>query len=294
MKPKKETKKKMVGHRKYVPSRVQVRFSPIIQGLTNLAPKSSFVLCIMNVTFLKTMIWFFSPPTKSKATWHVQRFQSMKYLDLKHMLSIIFFSFWITLFLFRGMCKTILPTPVTEQTKAIAVDGTAIKQNRTRAFQSCRQLSEWSNMQFRFVHGYITLCEKGSSTYFRFRWWTGKIRRNHIELTQSHHISIYCIPPCTISSVKRFKNIHLLFWAGSTFIGLNMEHMLTRKICSTHITKKKMTLAYRSNMTPPRNTLNLSRNSYELATWTGLLYLIFLPNTLNLHLIYAKIVAGEL
>jgi len=33
---------------------------------------------------------------------------------LKTYASIIFFSFWVTLFLFRGICKTILPASVTK------------------------------------------------------------------------------------------------------------------------------------------------------------------------------------
>jgi hypothetical protein len=82
----------------------------------------------------------------------------------------------------------------------------------------------------------------------------GLVKSTEITSSSRNHTTAEAyISPCTISSVKQLRNIHLLFWAVSTFIGLNMKHMPTKNICSIYIhqQKKKMPLAYRSNMTTP-------------------------------------------
>lgn len=64
-----------------------------------------------------------------------------------------------------------------------------------------------------------------------------------------------------------------------------MKHILTKKM---YTQTKKMPLAYRCNMTSPRKSLDLSRNSYKPPTWIALSYFIFLPNTLDLSLNLCK------
>jgi hypothetical protein len=49
------------------------------------------------------------------------------------------------------------------------------------------------------------------------------------------------------SSFQQNKNVKLLFWAGPTFLGLNMKHK--ENFLYRHaLTKKKIPLAYLSNI----------------------------------------------
>ena len=72
----------------------------------------------------------------------MQRFQNMKHFDLKHKLQLFPSPFELLFSYFESSVKQNCLRRLQKQTKAIAVDGTAITQKRTRAFQNYRQLSE--------------------------------------------------------------------------------------------------------------------------------------------------------
>ena len=74
--------------------------------------------------------------------WHVQRFQSMTYFDLKHMLQLFPSPFELLFSYFEASVKQYCLRPLQKQKQAVTVAGTAITQKRTRAFQSYRQSSE--------------------------------------------------------------------------------------------------------------------------------------------------------
>ena len=65
-----------------------------------------------------------------------------------------------------------------------------------------------------------------------------------VDITLRSHKNttpIACLSPCTLaqSSFQQNMNVKLLFWAGSTFLGLNMKHMLTKLFYRHALIKKK-------------------------------------------------------
>jgi len=155
---------------------------------------------------------------KSKAIWHVQRFQSRKHFDLKHVLQLFSFPSALLFSYFKTSVKQYCLRPLQNQTKAISVDGTAIAQKRT-----CP--SELS-----VIIWIIQVYNSVLSTFTEHCVWEmllltsvfdgGLVISAEITSRPRNHT-----PPVASSSP--------LFWAGSTFLGLNTKHILTKKNFST-------------------------------------------------------------
>ena len=159
---------------------------------------------------------------------HVQRFQSMKHFDFKRKLQLFPSRSELLFSYFEASVKQYCLRRLQKQAKAIVVHG----RHYTETHTCLSELSAiiWIIRLYKSVLcTYTQHCRKAASNYSSFWWWARKIRQNHFDAT-----AVACLSPCTLaqSSFQQNKNVNLLFWAGSTFLGLNMQHMLTRKICS--------------------------------------------------------------
>jgi len=173
--------------------------------------------------------------SKHKAFWLKAYASIVCFSWHKARASIISFSFWVTLFLFRGICKTMLPASVTK----------ADEGNSHRRHGHCRErhtcLSDLSaTIRIIQVHNSV-LCTSikqcvGKLIHFTSVFDGGLVKSVEINSRPRNHITpAACLSPCTLaqSSFQQNKNVKLLYWAGSTFLGLNIKHMRTKKICST-------------------------------------------------------------
>jgi len=155
-------------------------------------------------------------------------------LWLKTYASVTSFSFWVTLFPFRGICKTILPASFSK-----ADEGTSRRRHRhcTETHMFLLELSAiiWIIRVYNSVLCTSTQHCVGKLLLLASVFVGGLVISVEITLRPHNHPTpIACLSPCALaqSSFQQNKNIKLLFWAGSTFLGRNMKHMFTKKSCS--------------------------------------------------------------
>ena len=145
--------------------------------------------------------------------------------------SIISFSFSATHFLFRSICKTTLPASVTK-----ADEGNSCRQHRHYT-ETHTCLSELSVIIWIILIYNSALCTSTHHCVGKLLLLTSVsddalTKSFQIASTQRNHATaVACVSPCTLaqSSFQQNKNVNLQFWAGLTFLGLNMQHMLQRK-----------------------------------------------------------------
>jgi hypothetical protein len=189
--------------------------------------------------------------------------------------SIISFSFWVTLFLFRGICKTILHVSVTK-----AGEGNSRTRHRhyTETHTCLSELSAiiWIIRLYKSVLCTYTQHCLGKLLLITPVFDDGLAKSVEITSTPHNHATaVACLPPCTLaqSSFQQNQNVNLLFWARSTFLGLNMQHMLTRKICS--IDTRQLTSP--TLTTSPFPTFSIYHLIYtKSSSWRTLLLLLLL------------------
>lgn len=157
--------------------------------------------------------------------WHVQRFQSMKHTDLKHVLQ---------LFPFRSSYSYF---EATVKQQSFAGHKRRRRHNWHRHYRATHTcLSDLSAIIWITQIYHSALCTSTlhciGSAYSSFRW-GGLVKSAKITSSSCYYTTAV---PCLYVNVSVLQNkVHLLFWDGtSAFIGLNMKHKLTKKFCSGH------------------------------------------------------------
>ena len=150
---------------------------------------------------------------------------------LKEYASIISSFFWVTIFLCRGVYKTILPASVTK----------ADEDNSRRKHRHCTEthtcLSKLSVI-ISIIQVYNSvLCTSTKHCVGKLLLLTsvfdGAVVKS-VEITsrpRNHNTLVACLSPYIGTKFLSIKQ-ELLFWTGSTFLGLSIKYTLTKKICS--------------------------------------------------------------